>query len=261
MGTHTSLADRANRAVVKFRQHPESALTLVCVPYAGLGASLFRPWAPLLPPAIDLWGIQLPGHESRIKEGLLEDSASVVDELTLSLLETLDGPYALFGASLGALLAFETARRLAELGRRPELLAVAACPAPSLHASERRAGRGSDRTQSAALDTMLASLQADHTPAVVIPALRDLVEPVIRADLAVYASYVYRSGRRLDCPIVGCAAVDDPLVPVELVSRWQCETSGDFLIRELPGDHFFVREHAERLVESLVPALVQAAAR
>ena len=94
---------------------------LFCFPFAGGGATAYRKWAGSLGPHIEVCAIQLPGRESRLLDPALDD----VDALVAALLEHLpsyfDRPYAFYGHSMGALLAFELTRSIEKLDglRRP----------------------------------------------------------------------------------------------------------------------------------------------
>src|SRR5579859_3905311 len=85
------------------RQMPR--LRLFCLPYAGGGASMFRDWTTGLPADIDVCPILLPGRESRVREPAFSRVEPLVEALAPAVLPYLDVPYALFGHSMGALIA------------------------------------------------------------------------------------------------------------------------------------------------------------
>src|SRR5437763_742261 len=95
---------------------------LFCVPYAGAGASVFTRWPRLLPDHVEIVAVQLPGREDRAAEAPFELVEPLVDALVPVLRRHLDRPYGLYGHSMGALVAYETARRLTAMGRGPQLL-------------------------------------------------------------------------------------------------------------------------------------------
>ena len=107
-------------------------ITLVCLPHAGAGASVYARWAALLPPWIDLVGITLPGRESRISEPPLTSMDEVISRLGPAVSARVQEPFALFGHSLGALIGYELACWLGTRcsAARPELLVVSGRAAP-----------------------------------------------------------------------------------------------------------------------------------
>ena len=80
---------------------------LFCVPYAGGGAAVFRRWTPALADDVELVALQLPGRESRLAERAFESIAEIVEAVLPVIVSSSDLPYALFGHSMGALVAFE----------------------------------------------------------------------------------------------------------------------------------------------------------
>ncbi|HEY0193511.1 MAG TPA: alpha/beta fold hydrolase, partial [Kofleriaceae bacterium] len=87
--------------------HPGAALRLICLPYAGGGASVFRTWPAALPPQVEVWAIELPGRETRAREAPLASRRALVQQLTEALMPRLHAPFAIYGHSMGSLLAFD----------------------------------------------------------------------------------------------------------------------------------------------------------
>src|SRR5262245_13516853 len=108
-------------------------LRLLCFPHAGGGTALYRSWAGALPPGVELGIALLPGREARLHEPPIDRMDTLVASLLKDIAPYLDRPYALFGHSLGALVAFELARALRAAGApAPRALLVSANPAPQL---------------------------------------------------------------------------------------------------------------------------------
>src|SRR5579863_10285259 len=90
-----------------------AGLRLFCFPFAGGGASFFRGWRAVLGPGIQVAAAALPGREARSAEAPIDSFDALVDALAAALRPHLSGrPFAFFGHSMGAPLAFELARRL-----------------------------------------------------------------------------------------------------------------------------------------------------
>lgn len=113
-------------------------LRLIGFPYAGGGPSLFRGWPSELLQDIELCAVHLPGREARMKEQPIGDLRRVVAELAKAIEPVCDRPVALFGHSIGGLLAFECARELRRrYGIEPVHLFVSGCPAPQIRDQDR----------------------------------------------------------------------------------------------------------------------------
>ena len=114
------------------RSHPQ--LRLFCFAYAGGSAWIFRPWAKQLPTTnIEICAIELPGRGKRLVEPALTDLATIVESLGPQLLPLLDLPFAFFGHSMGALVAFELCRWLrSAVQLAPKHVWISAARAPHL---------------------------------------------------------------------------------------------------------------------------------
>ncbi len=229
---------------------PEARLRLFCFPCAGQGASAFRGWQAALPTSIDVWAAQLPGRETRFAEPPFQRLDPLVKALTPRLLPHLDRPFALFGHSMGALVAFEVARRLRrEHGLSPTRLTVSACAAPHLPRAVPPAHNLPDAEFRRALR------RYGGTPEAVLAdeELMRLLSPLVRADLAVCETYDCAAEAPLEVPISVYGGLDDDTVWWDDLQAWREQTCGPFAIRLLPGGHFY---HQNGPGRDLLPRLL-----
>lgn len=213
----------------------EPSVELICFPYAGGGASLYRTWSRLLPAWIKVRPVLLPGRESRFSEPALRSIDAMVD---LALREVIPGSqrFALFGYSMGALAAFELARRLRAEGRPlPCHLLIAALEAPlaSPVAPMARLPDAEFLQQLRELGTMPAEVLEE-------PELLELFLPVLRTDFSAVADYEYMDQPPLSHPITVYGGHHDPLTSEAGLRAWASMTSGAFALRMLPGGHLFL---------------------
>lgn len=225
-------------------RRPEARLRLFCFPYAGGAASLYRGWADELPAEIEVLPIQPPGRESRLREAPVRDMDSLAAALETGLADELDrGPHAFFGHSLGALSAYELARRRRDAGHpEPVHLFVSAHSAPQLPwEDEPLHDMPSDRFRE-----RLRELQG--TPAEVLdhPELMELVEPMLRADFQLNETYLHRPGEPLTTPVTAFGGLEDEDVPASQLAPWAELTRGPFQLRMLRGGHFFLHDRDAR---------------
>ncbi|MCE7986001.1 MAG: thioesterase [Caldilinea sp. CFX5] len=111
----------------RLKPNPQARLRLFCFPFAGGSASVYRTWPTLLAerqPDVEVGAVQLPGRENRLNEKPFTHIAPLVDALITALHAELDRPFALFGHSMGAIVAYELAQALTRLGNPPAHLLV-----------------------------------------------------------------------------------------------------------------------------------------
>ncbi|HZG07184.1 MAG TPA: alpha/beta fold hydrolase [Streptomyces sp.] len=235
---------RAHPWYLAFRPVEDARVTLYCLPCAGGGPSMFRTWADRLPGWIELRAVRLPGRQGRHREPAFTDA----DEATRALLDglgpELDRPYAFFGHSMGALLAFRMVRELERTGGPlPRLLAAASWPprgaAPSVMPDP------ADGDDAFAADLRrLGGIPGDLLDD---PEMLRFTLPLLRADFSLCRSYVYRPAAPLGLPVLAVGGEDDAVTPPDTLATWEGETR-DFLgLHLFPGGHFFLHEHVEEL--------------
>src|SRR5438105_12636226 len=119
---------------------PRATLNLFCFPYAGGAAQIFRRWQEAFPPEkqVQVYAVQYPGRASRLPEPPFTDCRAMVEALAPSVVPLTDRPFAFFGHSMGAIVAFELARLLrGRHGREPARLFVSGRRAPQVPSHER----------------------------------------------------------------------------------------------------------------------------
>ncbi len=230
------------------RKH--ARIRLYCFAYAGGGANVFRDWGPALGETIEVCAVQLPGREWRRSEPTLTRLSALTDCVIGSLRPELSGtrPFAFFGYSLGAALAFDLARRLREEALRlPDKLVVAACRAPqflprafAIHSLDDAAFLDAVRRFGGLPDRILAE-----------PELLALALPTLRADFEALGTYRYEQQAPLAMPVVAYAGSQDPHATRAEMAGWRNQTTGDFSLRIFPGGHFFMNDVREQLLATL----------
>jgi medium-chain acyl-[acyl-carrier-protein] hydrolase len=239
----------ADRAWFPFRSRtPKGPVRLFCFPHAGGGASAYRNWMRSLALEVEVCPIQYPGRESRISEPAYTDFRELIRALRFAVEPLTDKPYVFFGHSMGALIAFGLACDLRSAGApMPEHLFVSACSAPQCEIT----GLQLQGLPDSELMGLLGS--SGHIPAILLSdeEYMKLLLPLLRADIAVCASYRYQGEAPLDCPITSFAAVEDNQVPLETIPQWQALTVDSWDLEMIPGDHGYIASHTQPLLSKL----------
>ena len=260
MASGTTL-DTASRWISFRRDLPRARLRLFCFPFAGGGASAYRLWQSAMPEGVEVCPVQPPGRENRVREAPFRRTEALIDALDEALRPLVDRPFALFGYSMGATLAFEWAHRLRrELGVEPEVLLVAARAAPHLPRLCPLMYELPDDELKARLEELAG------TPKEILgnDELMELLLPMVRADFEMHDTYRFSEREPLRCPVVAFGGVADAAVPTSELEAWARVSRGDFELLSLPGDHFgllqgerlageVARRLASRLADSLDP--------
>ncbi|GAB3147773.1 alpha/beta fold hydrolase [Micromonospora sonneratiae] len=228
-------------------------IRLYCFPFAGGSAAAYRPWAALLP-EVDLVSFQLPGRAERLGEDPVTDLRSMVPGLATTIAADLDGrPYALFGHSMGTILAYEVAAELARLDvAAPRLLAVSGRRAPHVVDPEFVPYHPMPD------DAFLARIEALGGIPPQLAEHRDLIElmlPTLRADFTAVETYRANVGERLACPIAVFGGVDDPDSPPATLLPWAELTTAPTTVHTYDGGHFFLLDHAVEVTSAIAAAL------
>lgn len=235
----------------RFKRSTQPRLRLLCFPYAGGSAHIFRDWANVLPPEIELLAYQPPGRGSRLAERPAASIASTTEAVYESILPYLNSPFAFFGHSMGALIAFELVRELRRGGElAPVRLCVSAHRAPHLYS---QAPQIHDLPDALFLQKV-RDLKGTPNDVLANEELVHLLLPALRADFRACETYRYRNEPPLSCPITVYGGILDSITREELAA-WRIHTTSQSQLRLLPGNHFFLHSHGDLLLKLLVQDL------
>lgn len=243
--------------VLRPRPLAEAQYRLFCFPYAGIGPSAYRSWVPALPGSIEARLVQLPGREGRWREAPLTNLEEIAPRVAAAIAPELDKPYAFYGHSLGALVAFEVARYFRRTGTPgPAHLFVAAHRGPHLPNPHPEMRQLTD-------NAFVAELRRryDGIPQAVVdnPELLELMLPCLRADFHAYETYRYVSEPPLSCPISAFGGDRDLYVRPAEIAGWRDQTTARFKMRIVPANHFFLQTERDVLIGAIGEDLLQPA--
>jgi len=218
-----------------------SRARLFCFPYAGGSATAYRTWPDGLPPDVEVLAVQLPGRGPRLHEPPIVRPGSLLDQLEGALSRYLDAPFAFFGHSMGAQIAFDLTRRLRRRGRpMPAHLFVSGRKAPGRPVSSvPPSGPRSDA------DLLTKLRLYGGTPEGVLEneELLELILPPFRADLELLDAWRDDPEPPLAVDMTVLGGHDDPSPAVADLDGWRDQTRGPCAVHVFPGGHFFL--HAE----------------
>jgi pyochelin biosynthetic protein PchC len=228
-------------------------LKLFCLPHAGGNATLYRGWRELLPAEIELNVICYPGRLERWQQPIPVSMSELVQEVTAAIAPHLGERWAIFGHSMGAVVAHEIVLALQQREfLAPQLLAVSAREAPQFH----RPGILHRQSDDALCEELLR-LNGTDPALLALPEMRELILPTIRADYALIEQWQLSSARPLACPIAVFVGNEDPELNDQQAEGWAAWTTAGFTLDRFSGGHFYFSDDPQPLLTRLWGRLQQ----
>jgi medium-chain acyl-[acyl-carrier-protein] hydrolase len=225
---------------------------LICFPYAGGSAAIYHQWPNSLPADIELVAIQYPGRATRMREAPCSDLAVLLDDIEGGIHPWLDRPYAFFGHSMGATVAFELTRRLRAAGKAlPMYLFLSGRSAPHLPPVK-------PPVHDLPNDEFLAAIREfNGTPSELLEhrELMEMMLPVMRADFQSLETWKFKESPPLDIPMSVFGGISDGGVPLENLDAWAAHTTARFKRHMFPGDHFFLHHQFPAMLSIISRAM------
>lgn len=245
----------ANEWLLLPRPSAKPRVRLFCIPYAGGGPQIFFRWAELLPRDIEVAAVNLPGRGRRLAESPFTSLVPLAAALARSIASLGDLPFAFFGHSMGARIAFETSRQMDQDYRlRPRHLFVSGALAPHIPYPHLLHEMPDDR--------FLEEVgKLGGVPAEVFENadLMELILPTLRADFRVAETYSLSPDSPLTCPITAFGGDTDSLAQSNDIAEWKRHTTHKFDMRMYQGGHFFLDSALPDMLDVIVRELASAA--
>ena len=227
-------------------------IKLICLPFAGGSKYAYHRFVRLAPDWLEIIPIDLPGRGSRMTEALLTDVEAILDDVMHQIRDLTMYPYAIYGHSMGALLALLTARRIRkEKLNEPLHLFVTGLGGPSVN--DRIVRHNLPEPQ---LIDELISLDGMPRDVLNDRVMMSFFLPIIRADFEAIDNYQYQEDHKLDIPITCIIGREEKITP-EKAQAWENETLAEVNVRRFPGKHFFIFEHDKEVIRLISKMLDQ----
>lgn len=224
-------------------------IDLFLLPFAGGNVASFRMFRGVESPQIRLNFIELPGRGARVKERLLDDIHEMADDVFSRILEKApNNQYAIFGHSMGALLAYLISRKIAHSNMaQPLYLFLSGCAVPSrIRLREKIHHLSREKF-------IMAITQLEGSPKEILEdhLAMDFFEPILRSDFKAIETYVFeKGGKKIRVPIdvfIG----DSENITREDAHAWDEVTDGKVSLTVLPGKHFFIYDHYALIMDHI----------
>jgi medium-chain acyl-[acyl-carrier-protein] hydrolase len=238
--------------LTRFGPSSNARRRLVCLPYAGGTPATYRLWPQSLPDDVEVVTVRLPGREPPFRDPPPDSIEAIVGCVLTALDRSSDLPFAVFGHSMGALVAYEVTLALeAAAGMSPEVLFVSSRRAPDEPSVLAPIHELPDHEF---VDAVQERYNA--VPAVIRgePDLLALLLPTLRADIRAFETYRPLTGRKVRCPIHVFGGSDDRHPRPEQLAQWQRVAEREVRVRVFDGDHFYLTNQREALTGAIADA-------
>jgi len=239
-----------NGMTLPISREANKRIRLYCLPYAGGNASIFQAWKRDLDHRVELYPVGLAGRGSRLGEALSASIQEAAQDAFSGLRSEFDRfEYALFGHSMGALIAFELARIISHSNvKQPAHIFFSGREAPHISAN------GSPKYHLMPEDEFREEiLKMGGTPPEIFQnrQLRELFVPILRNDFRITENYALGAGDvRFDNPISVLVGEDEDYSREE-ITGWRGYSSAACDIRSFKGGHFFIKDSEKLVLESI----------
>lgn len=235
---------------------PRARMRLFCIPGFAMSAALFANWYRHLPPEVEVCAVEPAGKGSRINEKPPSSIDAYVTDILRSIAHLLDQPYAIYGYSLGGVVAFELTRRIRREGHPLPLHLLLGAALPPQRIGDPQDIQLVDRMlEELQASTLELSAQAHHH-------VLSEIQNMDRAGQEILKSYSYRPEHPLTCPITHYAGLSDRLVPSESANDWLQHTNASVHLHYFSMGHFFMLETTKRgRVQAMISQLLSSLMR
>lgn len=226
---------------------PQAEYNLICLPFAGGFAEYFLPWRNHLGTRVQLCPIQLPGRSYRWQEPVITE----IDSLLEAFIPQIEGlisekPYVIFGHSMGGYIAYQLCKTLAKRQLPlPGLLVVSSVPAPQ-HWTSRKLLSELSEIEFSQFFLKLGGIQPEllkHESFI------KMQMSLLRNDIALCESCKYTQPAQFTFPMLALGGSEDEYVSMPSMAAWAAETTADFAIHSLAGNHFYLNHHLPLIFE------------
>jgi len=221
-------------------------INLFCLPFAGGSKYSYRDLEKIAPAGLNIIPLEYPGRGSRVRESFLMDIKSLVDDVYMAVEKPIDeGAYAIYGHSLGGIVAFFLVKKIIACGRTPPLhLFATGTSGPASHRDKKKKygllSKKEFLDEVRRLDGLPEQILADEE-------MVSYFEPILRADFVLSETTDYITEQPFEIPITVITGTEEGMDAKD-ISMWQDETSSAVDFRKLPGKHFFIFQHPECII-------------
>lgn len=231
-----------------------SKYKLVCIPYAGSGASIFHRWQKAIGDEVEILPVQLPGREKRINEECITDCKKAVEYIIKELIDLIDGhEFAIFGHSMGGVIAYELCRQLQKnYNIYPKICFISAS-----HIEGDNEKKYLSKLNDDDFVEQLRQFGGINDQILKFSEFKDVFVKILKNDFRLIENYrVSENDKIIHVPMRTYMGTDDNLVLKESVDNWRGYTDLEYTCRVFEGNHFFISDNMEEICNDILKYLI-----
>lgn len=221
-----------------------SNFNLFCLPHAGGNKYAYQPFIEAAPDFIDVKVLEYPGRGEKSSQALITDAISLAELMLNEIRDQLGTPYSIYGHSMGTLIGLLLLRKIEENGlKMPEFVFFTGSEGPR----SRKFEKDRHLLPKDELIEELRLLGGVTEDVLNEPDIMDFFLPIIRADFQAIESFKYFETAPLNVPMTIAIGTQEK-VSSDQAKSWQHETRFPLEIMQFHGNHFFIFDHAKRIL-------------
>jgi len=230
---------------------------LFCLPYAGgSSCSIYNKWKVNLDSSIELIPVELAGRGPRIAETLYSNIEEAVDDIIDTIQNDMsDCEYAIFGHSMGAILAYKVIQRINELNM-PQPIHSFFSGRRAPHCQSRRPTPYS-KMNDLQLENEIKELGGTPPEFFEYPELKDIFMPIIKSDFKLADTLVEKSEITAFNHDISIFIGKEEDVTESEAKDWAMHTNYNFNLEYFNGGHFFLLENEQTVLDCINSTLTK----
>lgn len=227
----------------------DSEKCMICIPFAGSGASLFAGWQRIMGDDMEILPIQLPGREERIAEKPVTSVDEAVISIAQAVVPAINGrDFVIFGHSMGGLIAYAlTAKLEKDYGMSPDLCVISASSI-NICAKKQKVSEMSDEE----LIQELSSYGGMDEQLLSLPDYLKMYLDIIRNDYKIIEDFAASDKTSVRSPFRLYSGTEDTLIAKDDMKEWYGLTSSGVTEKVFEGDHFFIKKHVDDICKDIL---------
>lgn len=230
-------------------------MILFCLPYAGGSEVIYFKWRKYINASVQLVPIELKGRGRRFNEDFYENIEEAIEDIFENIKDKiLDNEYAIYGHSMGSLLAYELYHKIfSENIRMPKHIFFSGSKAPCIPREKKCIHLLPDDE----FIKKVIELGGTQQEVAESKELLQLFTPVLRNDFKILEKYVYQEKKdKIQCDISILNGKDDDIA-LEGLLAWKNHGNNGFEVYNFDGDHFFINTNVENIAKIINTTLVK----